>query len=247
MNSLAEQIQHGGGLTIINLGCIGDLDWDLQAEIKRVTTLVEIDALGASRNASSDYQRLIKLSEKVVGWEAGKRTFRENRFVGCSSLLEPKDELVSDFGIQRYYDLKHRSVVECQTIAQIRQEHSIDSISCLKMDLEGADALVLRSCESFLDRIGIIQAELRFKPMYEGEPFIHETMAWLHANGFELVTLNVEYWKYHTPRRFWQSRGNAVFADCIFRNIRAPVSMLGQQILILKMLGLENTAEHLLV
>lgn len=66
----------------------------------------------------------------------------------------------------------------------------------LKIDTQGWDMRVLAGAEGVLDRIVVVQVELAFQPLYEGETGDWLAMVgWLRDREFELVSLFPNHWK----------------------------------------------------
>jgi hypothetical protein len=243
-----------GNFVVANLGCIGDWDYGLPADLRAALTLIEIDAGGGAWTGGGYFKKIGV--NQVINGVAGRHTFRRNTFVGSCSLLPPKPDRVRAFGVERYYTVAEAAEVECVTLPDILRQNRLAHLDFLKTDLEGSDFAVLKSCEPFVDRLLAVQSELRFEPFYEGEPPFHEVAAWLDARGFELVGLYTEHWKYATPHRFSQTQGRPVYSDCLF--FRRPHTWLewpqeeralalAKQVIIAAMVGKKNFAEHLLL
>lgn len=250
MQRLSEALE--GHLVVVNLGCIGDMDYPVPAWVRRCTTLVEVDAVGASKTGGA-YFRKIGIQRPIAGTK-GKRVFRQNTFAGGSSLLEPDTELIHAYGMERYYRELKSCEWECDTLPSVLAERGIDAIDFLKTDLEGADYEVLQSCAEMLYQTLWVQAELRFQPFYKGERPFHEAVDFLSALGFELFDLlHVERWKYRTPHRLFQSEGRAVWTDCLFtlqpdliKRRFAPADLaMSKCAIVACMLGKLNYAEYL--
>ena len=251
MRALAEALE--GNFTFVNLGCIGDPDLPLPKDLRRTLTVVEIDAEGDSCKHEA-YGRRIQI-RSVVSDREGPHAFRRNRFVGCCSLLEPDEKLISQYGLERYYDLIERATVDCTTIPSIQKEYGLRSVDMLKLDLEGMDFRILKTCEPLLGKILFIKTELRFQPFYETEPFFWEVCGYLSKFGYEVFDIeHIDRWKYKTSRRKRQLKGRAVWGDFVFvlrpevfLNSKCDAQiMLAKQILIAAMLGRKNFAEFLL-
>jgi FkbM family methyltransferase len=59
----------------------------------------------------------------------------------------------------------------------------------LKLDVQGYELHALRGVEAVLDRIEVVQAEMGFQHLYEGDATWHELIDWLEARGFRLAGL----------------------------------------------------------
>ena len=86
--------------------------------------------------------------------------------------------------------------VLCTTVDEYVQEREIERVDLLKIDVEGADYLVLQGCEQLLDenRIRAVFCELLFYPYYEGQHYYHEVIDLMVSRGFSLYVLYPQYW-----------------------------------------------------
>ncbi len=245
MTTLADSLR--GHFVVVNLGSAGDRDYALPPAIRAATTLVEIDAGKASRSRGA-YAAKHSLQSAVAGTE-GTRTFIQRAYGLCSSLLEPRRELIERYGLERYFEIVSASAVECKRLPDLLSDLGIQSIDFLKTDLEGLDFEVIQSCEAMLPQVLAIQCELRFEPFYIGEPPFHEAASYLSERGFELIALQSEYWKPRTAHSRQHKDGRLAWADCLFMRktalVSAPLAQ-AKQIVIASMAGRRSWAEHLL-
>ena len=213
MNTLAEALK--GDFTAVNLGCIGDMDYQLPQHLIQALTLVEVDAEGSSVT-KAPYHRKVTLREPISG-TAGRRTFRRNSFAGTCSLLEPQDGMVAAYGMERYCQLLDRIELDCKTLPDLLRAEGVRGMDFLKTDLEGLDYEIIRSCQEHLGRILCLQCELRFRPFYQGEPYFHEVINYLVGFGYEVMDiLHIDRWKYKTNHWEFQVEGHAVWGDFLF-------------------------------
>jgi len=228
----------------VNLGSGSDRDYGLPVELKKLITLVEVDAADKSKTTSIYFKR--HSLQSGIAPQAGRRIFRQNRFVGCSSLSSPKEDLIRRYGLEEYYEVERLIELDCVTLPSVLASFSIDRMDFLKTDLEGLDYEVLKSCEHMLADLLAIQCELRFEPFYEKEPYFHEVCAFLYSHHFELIELRPEYWKPKTRHGCRHRDGRLVWADCIFLKDlesgwpegRSDFSLaVAKQIIICSMLG----------
>lgn len=253
MTTLCDALRDN--FTIVSLGCIGDEDYVLPRDIKRLMTVVEADAQGGAQTGS-DYRRKIVIS-KPIAEKPGPRKFVRHSFAGTCSLLPPRPDMVNAYAMHRYCDSVEQIATECETIPMLLEREKIRSLDFLKTDIEGLDAAIIRSCESYLGRTLCIQAELRFEAYYEGEPEFHETTSYLAGFGYEVVDLlHIDRWKYKTRHWKTQLEGRSVWADflfflkpeCIAKGFDASEqpTAIAKHIILAAMLGKKNYAEHVL-
>jgi hypothetical protein len=99
-----------------------------------------------------------------------------------------------------------------------------------------------------LPRILAVKCELRFQPLFQGEPYFHESSSYLTAHGFELIDLKPEFWKPATAHWKDHPDGRVVWANCLFMKrpevITSSVSQ-AKQIIIASMADRRCYAEYL--
>lgn len=203
-----------GDITMVVLGAGGDVDCRIPARFRKLITLVEVDAADKSRT-NTGYHAKYTVA-KVIAGTSGPRCFHQRAFVGTSSLLEPRQELVRCYGLERYFEPVKDHMVNCTTLPSVLSDVGLDHLDCLATDLEGLDFEVICGCASLLDTMLALRCELRFQPMYVGEPHFHVVAEFLYSKGFELIGLEPQYWKPKTPNAARHTDGRVVYADCIF-------------------------------
>jgi FkbM family methyltransferase len=217
-------------------------------------TFIAVDAREDQYRGSTNFHRVLCLKKAVSG-VPGKRAFYSRAFPECSSFLEPKPELVAAYGMESYFQLKEVSKLECATVSELLEEQNIRRVDFFKTDLEGLDFEILASASELVSQAVCVQSELRFQPIFQGEPPFHEVVSYLAGLGFELVHLRPEIWKYATPSRRLLRDGRCVWTDALFFLAPGKVrerfgdsawKAFAKQIILGRMLGLSNLAEYLL-
>jgi hypothetical protein len=253
MNDLYTTL--AGNLSIFNLGCIADADFNLPPKFRKLLTVFEVDAEGGAATGNY-YHKKISLKKPIAG-RAGRRVFRRNNFPGTCSLLEPLDGIVEAFGMEQYCQVVERIELECDTVPNVLRTHQVKTLDFLKTDVEGLDTEIIRSCKDFLGRTHFIQCELRFRPFYQTEPYFHEAVNLLVEQGYEVLDLvRVDRWRYKTPHRQFQVQGRALLADFLF--VLKPERLaetfgdslaeaVAKQVILSCMLGKKNYGEFLLL
>lgn len=232
-------------LVIVNAGAAADYDWPLPADVRRQTTVVEIDAATGS-NSKAEYRRRVVIPYVIAG-TCGRVTFRRNTFAGSASILPPDERLVKQYGVERYYTPALRTAEDAHVLSECLSQESIGHVDFLKTDLEGLDLAVITETLTRY-KPSVILCELRFQPFYQGEPDFAEAAGFLQRSGYELLDFaHLERWKYAVAGSLWQYHGRAVWADCLW--IRKPNELTAReraaQIIVLAMLGYRNYARQL--
>lgn len=113
--------------------------------------------------------------------ESGKTTFGLNDFPDSSSILK----MTEDHKIE-FTQTKNEKVIEIETL----RLDSIDEINIvgpvfIKMDVQGAELMVLKGAEKIFDKIDGIQLELNFENFYESQATYNEICDFMFSHNFK--------------------------------------------------------------
>lgn len=116
---------------------------------------------------------------------------------GASSIFKASGK----YPVETY--IQDEIVVEAVTLYSFLFEHNLDSIDLLWMDIQGAELSALQGLGKSIENVKIIQTEIEFFEIYEGQPLFDEVRNYLRNWGFYFAgfTARCEY-----------------FADAIFIN-----------------------------
>ena len=118
----------------------------------------------------------------------GEADFELNRSLASSSLLKIDSRNANWFGL----DLAvARSVrVPTLTLKRLFEEQELGKIDLLKLDLQGAERLVLTGGADVLPRVRVIYTEVFFEPLYEDAWLFWELNGFLALHGFKLCGIS---------------------------------------------------------
>ncbi len=121
----------------------------------------------------------IRTYNVVVGERNDRCCFHLNEFPDASSILRPTSRHTVLFPHSR----------ETGAIEVVRRR--LDSFAeslvppvLLKLDVQGSEMEVLEGCGALLERVAVIQAELNFDHLYEGQTDYDLLITWLKQRGF---------------------------------------------------------------
>ena len=101
---------------------------------------------------------------------------------GMSSLLRPNAALLANYhGFSDWGVVRETRPVQTVRLDDVRE---IAEIDFLKIDIQGAELMALRHGARQLARCGVVQAEVEFLPMYEGQPLFADIELYLRGLGF---------------------------------------------------------------
>ncbi len=124
-----------------------------------------------------------------------------------SSILPVKRDIPD---VNAVVDLKAREVIKCRatTLDQLCLESKFDDpIDLIKIDVQGAEHLVLAGATQTLKRTKVIWTEVSFQPLYEGSPTITQIISQCKEQGFILLSL---------VEGFRGASGELLQADAVF-------------------------------
>jgi FkbM family methyltransferase len=184
--------------------------------LPRLTYRHVIDA-GANRGAFTDAFLLLHRPERVILVEAipelaknlrtrysgdprvsivaaalsernGEAQFEINRSDASSSLL-PIDPRNSEW-FSRDLRVARTVRVPTMTLSELMTREGLQTVDLLKLDLQGAERLVLTGSAEVLDRIQVIYTEVFFESLYAGAWLFWDTNEFLSHRGFKLCGLS---------------------------------------------------------
>ena len=145
-----------------------------------------------------------RIVDAGLSGEDGSAEFFQLRHPAGSSLLKPRQDIGKQFE-QNSWDVVGRARV--RTVSYDRLVESEEEVSILKLDIQGAEAKVLRGSESGLKKTKAIIMEVTFLSHYEDDatfPHLHELM---RLKGFGLYRLSDAYHR---------GNGRAIYADAVY-------------------------------
>jgi FkbM family methyltransferase len=140
--------------------------------------------------------------------KSGEAQFEINRSDASSSLL-PIDPRNSEW-FSRDLRVDRTVQVPTMTLPALMDEQGLREVDLLKLDLQGAERLVLTGGEPVLERVRVIYTEIFFEQLYEGAWIFWEMNEFLAGRGFKLCGLSNIV---HAPD------GDLVQANATFRKL----------------------------
>lgn len=130
----------------------------------------------------------VEVHKLAVGNTAGEVTLNINRTEAYNNSL-----LAAAKGAEKWHDIEHVSTetVECVTLDTFCAAQGVEQIDALKIDVEGADFLVLEGAERMLreKRIKLIYVEVLLTPSFVGQASLGQFIE--HLDDFGLSFFNL--------------------------------------------------------
>ncbi len=144
----------------------------------------------AHLKANTENDSNIRIFNEGLSDRETQSRFFSNEFAPTNSLLEA-DSCSEDVWGKGVFDNKEQIVASFTTIDQFVAAQAINTIDILKLDVQGAEHLVLEGALKTLERsaIRIIYSEVTIMLTYKGQKELHEMLALYKSFGFELHSI----------------------------------------------------------
>jgi FkbM family methyltransferase len=124
----------------------------------------------------------------ALGAASGEQSINITGHSTMASFLEPAQEAIARWD---FVDAARSN----ETVRTARLDEVLDELVpgddarrlYLKIDTQGWDLEVLRGADGVLDDVKVIQTELSFKPLYEGQVGYSEMLRYLDGLGYEIA------------------------------------------------------------
>jgi FkbM family methyltransferase len=177
--------------TLVDAGANQGAFTDAFLEVHRPSRVVLVEAipeLAGALQARFKSRAGVSVVAVALSERNGEADFEVNRSMASSSLLKIDPRNDDWFGL----DLKVARTlrVPTLTLTQLLQEQHLESVDLLKLDLQGAERLVLTGSEEVLPRIRVIYTEVFFERLYADAWLFWEVNEFLAARGFKLCGIS---------------------------------------------------------
>ena len=102
----------------------------------------------------------------------------------CTSLYKPNENLANLYHELQYMNLKKETEIETITLDSFVDEHSIDVIDFIKIDVQGAELDILKGSKKLLNNVLKIECEVEFIPLYYDQPLFGDIAKFLSQYNF---------------------------------------------------------------
>jgi FkbM family methyltransferase len=110
-----------------------------------------------------------------------------------SSLYPPNSRALSRYPELWRHEARGTQTITTSTVDSWARHAGVEAIDALKVDVQGAELDVLRGAEQQLASVRVIEAEVEFQELYEGQPLFNDVESFLRDRGFGLWRLRDIY------------------------------------------------------
>ncbi len=188
---LAELADHlPRPLTVVDVGCRwGPHAWWLELPGVRVIGF-DPDEDECRRLAEAAGDRAVaRFVPVALGARAGPARLHLTREPACSSLYPPDVSLLDTRPALVVITPVGQAEVELQTLDGWSAQDGVDRVDHLKLDTQGSELDILRGAEHTLGSVRVVEVEVEFNPIYQGQPLFADVDRFLRGQGFVLWRL----------------------------------------------------------
>lgn len=149
-----------------------------------------------------------------IGTESQRTAFHLYKQPGESSSYEPDQRFQEvfrgdNFGIERTVE------VTASSLDAVYGKESMALPDFLKLDTQGSELEILQGAGRVLRNASLVEVEVEFLAMYEGQPLFHDVLKFMLEHDFELLYLNRVFGQ---RKKVFEgsSRGQMIFGDALF-------------------------------
>lgn len=182
-------------LVVYDIGARGRLQphWDQFAQAKDERfrfVLFDPDPQAAAelRDVYAD-NPLVTVVEKAALHRAGTFDLHITRHATCSSILEPDFEVLGQYAIAPIFEVVRKVAVDCDRLDTIRSSENLPRPDFMKIDVQGAEYLVLSGMGDLLGSCLGLELETHFYPIYRSQRVLGDIVALLADYGLRLFDL----------------------------------------------------------
>jgi FkbM family methyltransferase len=137
---------------------------------------------------------------------------------GMTSIFEPNQPILQLMpGFPEWGRVVKRIAVETKRLAEVEEAKDVDY---LKLDIQGAELLVLRNAGERLQEACVIHVEVEFLRLYQNQPLFSDVDTFLRRHGFVLHKLQNSVSRLIAPLRLdgnpYQGLSQLVWADAVY-------------------------------
>jgi FkbM family methyltransferase len=155
---------------------------------ERVVLVEAIPELAMKLQAKYEGDPRISVVSAALSDRNGESKFEINRSEASSSLLPIDPRNSAWFG--RDLGVANSITVPTLTLPELMERLKLEQVDLLKLDLQGAERLVLAGAAQVIDRVRVIYTEVFFEPLYSGAWLFGEINEFLSGRGFKLCGLS---------------------------------------------------------
>ena len=202
-------------LTVCDIGARGSAPEELLPFYPHMELhAFEPDKEESERLSSSPHlYHALRVFPYFVGGETGRTVFNLFKDRGHSSFYEPSKRFKEIF-CGKHFAVEEKVDVDATSLDAVYSKE-VEPPDFLKIDTQKKKKKILQGGTTALKNISMVETEVMFLEMYEGQPLFHDVAKLMAQNGFDLLYLNRVFGQ-RNPVYSKKSRGQLIWGDALF-------------------------------
>jgi FkbM family methyltransferase len=128
----------------------------------------------------------VKLVPLGLAKKSGNYTLYRTKEPACSSMYPPDKFLTENYPSLDCAKLINETVFKAESLNEWAHANKVQYVDYLKLDTQGSELDILQGSTELLESVRIIDLEVEFNPIYQGQPTFSEVDQFLAKKGFML-------------------------------------------------------------
>ena len=141
----------------------------------------------ACEQLNREYGKPHRFLPLFVG-DGGPATFHQTNWAPTGSLYPPNSRLLEKF--QNLAEVVTPVATHAVNTTRLDDIAEINDVDFFKIDVQGSELTVFENASRALSSAVLIQTEVEFVELYQGQPMFADVDTFLRAHGFQFHTLN---------------------------------------------------------
>jgi len=189
-NPLFERLTEGGSLTLIDIGAHNGYFSESISKYCDITKGIIIEPLPEKYAILKNKFKPphYEVVDYIISDKNGVVDFEVNELTETSSILHIKSDIPEHANLN--LKVTGKMARQSKTLDSLVRELSLEKIDLLKIDVQGAELLVLIGSNHVLSRTRMIWIEVSFKPLYDNSATFFDIYSYLNDRNFRLIGMN---------------------------------------------------------
>ena len=176
---------------LVDVGARWGAHQQWKALIRRAKVLCfEPDQEEATRLTAQDEPNVTYLPIALGATDGSVATLHVTSQPACSSLYAPVEALYRDYPALAEIRPTRTIELPLRSLDAVLHEYAIENVDAIKLDTQGSELDILRGATTALRTCSMIDIEVEFNAIYEGQPLFCDVDRFMRDNGFVLWRLS---------------------------------------------------------
>ncbi len=215
IDSFFPQWFENNPVRLVDIGASGGIkdDWRLLPNLHVIGFEPDPDAYEALQQEPDDAFTCINTA---ILDKQGTSPFNICRKRLLSSVYRPNYAFLQLFPDAARWDVIQTEEVKVDTLDHALESAGVQDVDAIKIDVQGCAGLILKQAKQTLRSTLVMEIEIEFQPLYEGQDLFPDIDKLAREAGFSLFDLRPWHWKRAQGIAYGMPKGQLIFADVLY-------------------------------